>query len=119
MVRNIFLFIPIIFFGCLNPKTESTENKQEKPNVLFISVDDLRPELGCYGATYVKSPNLDKLASSGILFANHFVQVPTCGASRLSMLTGMLPKTPAHLGNESIREFISGKSETINRLSLS
>ncbi|MDX2444870.1 MAG: sulfatase, partial [Bacteroidales bacterium] len=112
MVRNIFLFIPIIFFGCLNPKTESTENKQEKPNVLFISVDDLRPELGCYGATYVKSPNLDKLASSGILFANHFVQVPTCGASRLSMLTGMLPKTPAHLGNEAIREFISGKSET-------
>lgn len=112
MVRNIFLFIPIIFFGCLNPKTESNENKQEKPNVLFISVDDLRPELGCYGAKYVKSPNLDKLASSGILFANHYVQVPTCGASRLSMLTGMLPKAPAHLGNEAIRKFISGNPET-------
>ena len=52
------------------------------PNVLFISEDDLRPELGCYGNEIMQTPYLDKLVSKGSLFTNHFVQVPTCGASR-------------------------------------
>ena len=82
------------------------------PNILFICVDDLRPELGCYGAGYIKSPNIDGLAKTGIVFSNHFVQVPTCGASRASMLTGMLPKTQQHLSNEAGRIFLSGKPES-------
>lgn len=60
-------------------------------NVLFIAVDDLRPELGCYGATYAPSPNIDHLAQSSVRFTNHFVQVPTCGASRFALLTGRSP----------------------------
>ena len=85
------LLISILFiFGSCNSKTEQSI---EKPNVLFICVDDLRPELGCYGNDYIHSPNIDKLAQSGAIFTNHFVQVPTCGASRYSMLTGLLPKT--------------------------
>lgn len=44
----------------------------EKPNVLFIAIDDLRPELGCYGATQVKSPHIDKLASEGITFTRAY-----------------------------------------------
>jgi arylsulfatase A-like enzyme len=83
----------------------------KKPNVLFICVDDLRPELGCYGETYIKSPNLDKLGSSGIVFNNHFTQVPTCGASRASLLTGLLPTSKEHLSNEAGRKFISSKPE--------
>lgn len=66
-----------------------------KPNVLFIAIDDLRPELGCYGVSYAQSPNLDRLARQGVLFTNHFVQVPTCGASRYALLTG---RNPAHSG---------------------
>lgn len=89
----------------------TTKKEDEKPNILFICVDDLRPELGCYGSDYIKSPNLDKLAASGVTFTNHFVQVPTCGASRCSMLTGMLPATKTHLTNEAIRKLISGKPE--------
>ena len=84
----------------------------KKPNVLFICIDDLRPELGCYGNSYIKSPNIDRLAGSGVVFTNHFAQVPTCGASRCCLLTGMLPKTDGHLGNEACRDFISGKPET-------
>ncbi len=61
------------------------------PNVLFIAVDDLRPELGCYGADYAQSPNIDRLAASGMRFANHYVAVPTCGASRFALLTGRSP----------------------------
>ncbi len=84
----------------------------QKPNVLFICVDDLRPELGCYGSNYIKSPNIDRLAKTGAVFTNHFTSIPTCGASRCSMLTGMLPRTAGHLNNEACRRFISGKPET-------
>lgn len=86
--------------------------KKDSPNVVFIFVDDLRPELGCYGNTHIVSPNLDKLASEGVVFTNHFVQIPTCGASRFSLLTGMLPQQKAHLSNEACQQFISGKPET-------
>ncbi|MGS2762876.1 sulfatase [Sinomicrobium sp. M5D2P9] len=81
------------------------------PNVLFIFVDDLRTDLGCYGNEAIKTPNIDKLASQGSVFKKHYVQVPTCGASRCSMLTGMVPKTEDHLSNEAIRIYISGEPE--------
>jgi arylsulfatase A-like enzyme len=60
-------------------------------NVLFIAVDDLRPELGCYGAAHAQSPAIDRLAAQGMLFSHHYVQVPTCGASRYALLTGRSP----------------------------
>ena len=59
-----------------------------KPNVLLLCVDDLRPELRCYGADYIQSPNIDRLASAGMVFRQHYVQAPTCGASRCTLLTG-------------------------------
>lgn len=63
----------------------------QKPyNVLFIAIDDLRPDLGCYDGEII-SPNIDKLASTGRTFTRHYVQVPTCGASRHSMLTSSRP----------------------------
>ena len=61
---------------------------QRLPNVLLICVDDLRPELGCFGAEYISSPNIDRLASNGTVFRRHYVQSPTCGASRYTLLTG-------------------------------
>ena len=112
LLKYLLLLVLLNFCNCTNPQAEAFKNKQKKPNVLFICVDDLRPELGCYGANYIKSPNLDKLASSGTVFMNHFVQVPTCGASRFSMLSGMLPKTTGHLSNEAIHKYISDQPET-------
>ena len=61
----------------------------DKPNVLLICVDDLRPELNCYGVDYIHSPNIDRLAAEGRTFYKHYVQAPTCGASRYALLTGM------------------------------
>ena len=61
------------------------------PNILFIAVDDLRPELGCYGESHMVTPHIDSLASQGRLFRNHYVAVPTCGASRYAMMTGLRP----------------------------
>ncbi len=66
-------------------------NESPRPNVLFIAIDDLRPELGCYGDSIVKSPNIDKLASQGMVFDRAYCQVAVCGASRASMMTGILP----------------------------
>ena len=66
---------------------------QKKPNILFIGFDDLRPELGCYGSDVAISPNLDKLASEGILFNKAYCQQAICGPSRASLLTGYRPET--------------------------
>jgi iduronate 2-sulfatase len=60
-----------------------------RKNILLICVDDLRPELGCYGKDYIQSPNIDRLASQGRLFSRHYVQAPSCGPSRFSLLTGL------------------------------
>lgn len=60
----------------------------QKPNVLLICVDDLRPELKCFGVDYIHSPHIDALAAKGRIFERHYVQAPTCGASRYTLLTG-------------------------------
>ena len=96
----------LLFFGLyLQAQVE------KRPNVLFIFVDDLRPDLGCYGNEIIKTPNIDKLAGQGTLFTKHYVQVPTCGASRYSLLTGTIPQHMDQISNEAIRTYISGKPE--------
>ena len=85
--RVFFCFLVLVTIFSLHSKSEVL-SAADKPNVLLICVDDLRPELSCYGAKYIRSPNIDALAGRGTLFQNHFVQAPTCGASRFALLTG-------------------------------
>jgi arylsulfatase A-like enzyme len=66
---------------------------QSPRNVLFIMVDDLRPQLGCYGASQMHTPNMDRLAREGILFRRAYCQQAVCNPSRTSLLTGMRPQT--------------------------
>ncbi len=76
----------------------------DRPNVLFIAVDDLRPELGCYGKQHIHSPNIDRLAKSGVLFERAYCMVPTCGASRASLLTGIRPARKRFISYLTIAE---------------
>lgn len=66
-------------------------NKSTKQNVIFISVDDLRPTLGCFGDPLAITPNVDSLANHGVIFNSHYVQAPSCAPSRTSLLTGLRP----------------------------
>ncbi len=64
---------------------------KDRPNILFIPVDDLRPELRCYGREELVTPNIDRLAERGVVFSQAYCQVPVCGATRASLLTGVRP----------------------------
>lgn len=69
----------------------ASADDKSRPNVLFIAVDDLRPQLACYGKTSMHTPNIDRLANRGVLFERAYCMVPTCGASRASLMTGTRP----------------------------
>ena len=73
--------------------TVSFAAETSRPNVLFLIVDDLRPELGCYGKDYIKSPNIDGLAKSGMVFNRAYCQQAVCSPSRSSVMTGTRPDT--------------------------
>ncbi|MFT5050485.1 MAG: iduronate 2-sulfatase [Chlamydiales bacterium] len=75
-------------FGCA--QADSTAGGA-RPNVLLIAIDDLRPELGCYGVERALTPNLDKLASGGVCFTSAYCQAAICTPSRTSLLTGYRP----------------------------
>ena len=70
-----------------------------KRNVLMLLVDDLRPELGCYGEDEIKTPNIDALAKAGVRFDRAYVQYPLCNPSRSSMLNGRYPSVTGVMDN--------------------
>lgn len=75
-----------------------------KPNILFLAIDDLRPELGCFGGKEVRSPHIDKLAARGTTFNRAYCQVAVCGASRASLMTGLRPTWKRFLKYDTFAE---------------
>ena len=88
-MKRVTPFILILFSVIINACNNNTD--KVPPNILFIAVDDMRPELNCFGASHIKSPNIDQVAGDGIIFRQAYCQVPVCGASRASLLIGIRP----------------------------
>jgi iduronate 2-sulfatase len=100
-IRNLIswpiLLYLVLSFGCTN-----TEKNRKKPNVLFVSIDDLRPALGVYEDPIAITPNIDKLATEGLTFREAFCQSAVCAPSRASLMTGIRPDSTRvwHLGDK-------------------
>jgi iduronate 2-sulfatase len=98
MTKRFFLALCLLVITCI-------VQAADKPNILFIAVDDLRPELGCYGSEIAISPNLDALAKDGLLFNRAYCQQAICRPSRASLMTGARPETTGLFHNYvSLRE---------------
>src|SRR3954470_5599940 len=91
LYRAIFACFAFLV-GCSN-QCLGADEASTKFNVLFIAVDDLRPELGCYGESQIKSPNIDALAKQGLQFNRAYCQFALCNPSRASLLTGRRPES--------------------------
>lgn len=89
----IGLLLMLISVSMHAQKQNKDAKEVNKPNIVFIAIDDLRPELGSYGSEIAISPNLDKLAAQGLQFNNAYCQQAICGPSRASVLTGMRPES--------------------------
>jgi iduronate 2-sulfatase len=71
----------------------------DRPNVLYISIEDIAPLMGCYGHPVVKTPNIDGLAGRGVVFHNAYCQVAVCNPSRASVSSGLRPETTGVYNN--------------------
>ncbi|MEM7367909.1 MAG: sulfatase [Bacteroidota bacterium] len=94
-MRHPFLFLKLICFSgiLLLHCSRTLTLSPEQPNILWIVLEDTSPLLSCYGSTVISTPNIDRLANSGILFHNAFMPAPVCSASRSSIITGMMSTT--------------------------
>lgn len=110
MNRIIFSFFVfcLMFMAC---SARQQAEALKRPNVLFIAVDDLRPELGCYGSPIAITPNIDRLAARGLVFNRAYCQQAICGPSRASIMTGTRPESTGVIHNYIL--FRQGKQPDI------
>lgn len=83
----------VVFLLCLLLILFIPVKAAERPNIVWIVLDDASPNLGCYGDAYARTPNMDRLAREGMRFTNAFTHAPVCAPSRSGLVTGMYPTT--------------------------
>ena len=108
------------------PQISFSHTTGSPPNIIFVFVDDMGfGDLGCYGNTVIITPNLDKMASDGMLFTNFTTSSPVCSPSRTAVMTGQYPvRHQIHyaLGNEQHNQdyrmpnYLDPKAEMLPRL---
>src|SRR4051812_40899808 len=96
--RDLFYFRTLlkgIVFAVLLLAAQTARAADTRPNILWIVSEDNNPYLGCYGDKLAKTPTLDHLAQTGVLYENCFSQAPVCAPSRFTLITGMYPSSCA------------------------
>lgn len=97
IIFSIALLVIGFFSSCSNVN-KNRKNTDRPPNIVFILADDMGyTEWGCFGQDKIKTPNIDKLASQGIMFTNHYAGSTVCAPSRSALLSGQ------HTGHTSVR----------------
>ncbi|MEM6378980.1 MAG: sulfatase [Bacteroidota bacterium] len=114
MMSTVKLFFLFLIPGVLLSTHAEAQQEKQRPNILLIAIDDLRPELGCYGANHIKSPNIDLLASEGVLFNKAYTQQAVCAPSRNTLMTGLRPDA---LGIHDLGTFFRTKAPDVITLS--
>jgi iduronate 2-sulfatase len=99
-ILTALLFVPLAAL-------HADDTPKQKPNVLFIISDDLKPLLGCYGTSWIQSPNIDRLAAKGTVFMANYCQVAFCAPTRFSLLTGLRPdSTGVYLNPDQAQDML-------------
>jgi arylsulfatase A-like enzyme len=99
MKNYLILLITILFFSCSTDKLVD-ESKTEKPNILWITCEDITTMIGCYGDPLATTPNIDNLASEGVLYKNAYSTAPVCSPARSCLVTGVYATS---LGTQNLR----------------
>ena len=103
--------IVLLFLMCM-AFTAHTATKDGQPNILWIFIEDASPHISCYGEEAIKTPTIDALAESGILFENAYVTCPVCSPSRSALITGMYQTTVGAHNHRSQRNIGKGGGNT-------
>ncbi len=107
LIFNRWILLPLLamlpFFSAIQAQAQQA-NPPKRWNILWISAEDLSPDLGCYGDKYARSPAIDQLASQGARWTNAFSVAPVCAPSRSSIITGMFPTSigSMHMRNQCV-----------------
>ena len=99
-MKSLFKSLILVYILSISINVKS-QNSKEKPNILFIMVDDLNDWVGAFGGNpQTKTPNIDKLAENSTIFKNAYCSAPLCNPSRTSIMTGYRPSTTGVYGNK-------------------
>jgi arylsulfatase A-like enzyme len=94
MLKYTTLITALFAMSVINGSSAKNETPApDKPNILWIYLEDMNPRFGCYGDKTVPTPNMDKLARDGVLFERSYVPTPVCGPTRSALITGKMPTT--------------------------
>ena len=118
MNKCIFFFVALLLTGCGKPAGDiaETQLQDNRPNIVFVLVDDLRwDEIGVAGHPYASTPNIDRIAHEGAYFSRAFTTTPLCSPARATFLTGLYPHTNGITDNLARNEQ-SHKLETFPKM---
>ena len=104
-IKPVLLILLIVVTGCKKAdKKEVGSSEMKRPNIIYILADDLGyGDLSCYGQKNFKTPNIDRLASQGMLFTQHYSGSTVCAPSRSVLMTGMHTGHTVVRGNKEVR----------------